>query len=107
MVRNRRSNHDLQAAGAFMTNAQPADFNASWAIVLRPQPDGRTRLVERVRVRFGDPEPGKPWTRYTLPLMGFGVFVMVRRQLLGIRDRVEGTGRGTGTEAELPAAIGS
>ena len=50
MVRNRRSNHDLQAAG---------------------------------------------------------VFVMVRRQLLGIRDRVEGTGRGTGTEAELPAAIGS
>ena len=25
----------------------------------------------------------------TFPLMGFGVFAMMRRQLLGIRDRVE------------------
>ena len=50
-------------------------------------PDGGTRLIERVRTRFGPSD--KPWTRYTLPVMGFGVFVMVRRQLLGIKERAE------------------
>jgi hypothetical protein len=40
-----------------------------------------------VRVSFGASD--KPWTRVSLPLMGFGVFVMMRRQLLGLRDRAE------------------
>jgi hypothetical protein len=71
-----------------MENAQPQEFAASWAFVLEPIEGGGTRLIERVRTRFG--ETDKPWTRFTLPVMGFGVFVMVRRQLLGIRARVEG-----------------
>lgn len=78
---------NLQVTGTFMQNAQPTDFAASWAFVLEPMPDGGTRLIERVRTRFG--ESDKPWTRYTLPVMGFGVFVMVRRQLLGIKERAE------------------
>jgi hypothetical protein len=41
-----------------------------------------------VRVRFG--ETDKPWTRQTVPLMGFGAFVMMRKQLLGIKARAEG-----------------
>jgi hypothetical protein len=79
---------NIRATGAFMENAQPTDFAASWAFVLEQLPTGQTRLIERVRTRFG--ESDKPWTRYTLPVMGFGVFVMVRRQLLGIQRRVEG-----------------
>jgi hypothetical protein len=80
---------NLKLAGAFMEGAQPTDFAASWAFVLEPLPDGRTRLIERSRVRFGAAD--KPWMRLTMPLMGFGVFVMMRRQLIGIRDRAERT----------------
>jgi hypothetical protein len=41
-------------------------------------------LVERFRVRFG---AGGPQFRVIGPIMGFGVFVMMRQQMLGIRDR--------------------
>ena len=78
---------NVKLAGAFMEGAQPTDFAVSWAFVLEPLPDGRTRLIERTRVRFG--EADKPWMRITMPMMGFGVFVMMRRQLIGIRDRAE------------------
>lgn len=78
---------NVKLAGAFMEGAQPTDFAVSWAFVLVPLPDGGTRLIERTRVRFG--EADKPWMRLTMPMMGFGVFVMMRRQLIGIRDRVE------------------
>ncbi len=70
-----------------MENAQPAEFSATWAFILEELPSGQTRLIERFRVRFG--ETDKPWTRYTLPFMGFGVFVMMRKQLLGIKQRAE------------------
>ena len=29
------------------------------------------------------------WTRFTLPFIGFGIFVMMRKQLLGIKQRAE------------------
>jgi hypothetical protein len=54
--------------------------------VLEPRDGGRTRLIERFRVRFEAPAPT---FRVIGPLMGFGVFVMLRRQLLGIRERAE------------------
>jgi hypothetical protein len=78
---------NIQATGAFIEAAQPADFAASWAFVLEPASHGETRLIERFRVRFG--EDDRPWQRLTMPLMGFGVFVMMRKQMLGIRERVE------------------
>lgn len=77
---------NLAAAGAFMTAAQPPEFSASWAFVLQPVGTDRTRLIERFRVRFGDE---RPWNRVGLPMMGFGVFVMMRKQMLGIRERAE------------------
>jgi hypothetical protein len=73
----------LAASGAFLGTA-PQDFAASWAFVVEPLSDGRTRLIERFRVRFG---AGGPQFRVIGPVMGFGVFVMMRRQMLGIRDR--------------------
>ena len=72
-----------------MTTQEPMDFAATWAFVLEPQPGGGTRLIERFRVKFGD--TNQPWTRYTLPFMGFGLFVVVRKQLLNIKARAEGT----------------
>src|SRR6185369_15181576 len=75
----------LAASGAFFGRT-PQEFAASWAFSLEPLDDGRTRLIERFRVRF---DGAAPAFRLIGPLMGFGVFVMVRRQLLGIRERAE------------------
>lgn len=78
---------NLRATGALMESTQPTEFAASWAFILEDLPGDRTRLVERFRVSFGMTD--KPWTRFTLPLMGFGVFVMLRKQLMGIKQRAE------------------
>lgn len=81
---------NLQATGTFLESAAP-EFAASWAFVLEPVPEG-TRLVERFRARVaGGPAP---WLLQ--PMLGFGVFLMTRKQMLGIRDRAEGVG------AEMP-----
>jgi len=73
----------LAASGAFLGTA-PREFAASWAFVLEPLDGGRTRLIERFRVRFGD---GGPRFRFIGPTMGFGVFLMMRRQMLGLGER--------------------
>ena len=78
---------NLQAGGAFLSVAQPTEFAATWSFVVEPLPGDRTRLIERFRVRFDGGE--RAWTRSTLPAMGFGVFVMIRKQLLGIKARAE------------------
>jgi hypothetical protein len=65
----------------------PTKFAVTWAFVLESLPGDQTRLVERIRYPFG--ESGKPWIRYTLPMMGFGVFVVLRKQLEGIKERAE------------------
>jgi hypothetical protein len=77
---------NLQAAGSFMGGMR--DLAASWAFVIEPTGDGETRLIERVRARIGSVAGGPAAPLYG-SLFGFGVFVMVRRQMLGIRDRVE------------------
>jgi hypothetical protein len=76
----------LAASGRFLQVASPPDFAVSWSFVLEPAADGRTRLIERMRGRFG---PDTIGSKAMLPLMGFGVFLMMRKQMLGIRDRVE------------------
>lgn len=76
----------LAASGRFLETAVPPQFRASWAFVLEPVEGGRTRLIERFRAWFG---PGTPINPVMAPMLGFGVFVMMRRQLLGIRERAE------------------
>jgi hypothetical protein len=75
----------LAASGAFLGRT-PQEFAASWAFTLEPLDGGQTRLIERFRVRF---DGAAPAFRLIGPIMGFGVFVMVRRQLFGIRERAE------------------
>ena len=78
---------NLKAGGAFMSVAQPTEFAASWTFDVEPLAGDRTRLIERFRIQFDGGE--RAWTRYTIPAMGFGVFVMIRKQLLGIKARAE------------------
>jgi hypothetical protein len=81
---------NLKATGAAFDTAVPGDFSASWAFVLEPTNDGRTRLIERFRAAIDPPEGTKPVPPVARTMLGFGVFVMTRRQMLGIKDRVEG-----------------
>jgi hypothetical protein len=67
----------------------PIDFAATWAFVLDELPSGRTRLIERFRFHFVAPD--QPWTRYSLPFVGFGLFIVIRRQLLNLKARAEGS----------------
>jgi len=84
---------NVRATGAYLDRAVTGDFAASWAFVLEPH-NGTTRLIERFRARMDAPAAvsGKQVKipAFARGLLGFGVFVMVRRQMLGIRDRVEG-----------------
>ena len=72
------------------------DFAASWAFYLRPTDDGKTRLIERFRART----PGQgPATAVFGEIMGTGIVLMTRKQMLSIKERVE-QGGAAPTEAE-------
>lgn len=79
----------VRLSGAVLSGT-PAQYVASWAFVLEPLDGGRTRLIERFRAWFGDGQPG---SRFVMPVVGFGVFVMMQKQMVGIRDRAEGLAR--------------
>ncbi len=81
---------NLKTTGAYLERAMQGDFAASWAFVLEPLAEGRTRLIERFRIKMAPAVAEKPVPPFLKTMLGFGVFVMTRRQMLGIRDRVEG-----------------
>ena len=91
----------LAASGAFLS-ATPTEFAASWAFVLEPFGAHRTRLIERVRYWGAE---GGPVSTAALSLLGFGVFVMMQRQMVGIRSRAERLAieHGSPTAATRPA----
>jgi hypothetical protein len=76
----------VQASAAILKST-PQEFSASWAFVLEPTADGGTRLIERFRAWFGT---GTPGSAMVMPLLGFGVFVMMQKQMTGIKARAEG-----------------
>jgi hypothetical protein len=95
---------NVQATGKFMGTAVPGEFAASWAFVLESTAAGGTRLIERFRARFEAPSTVS--AAVLGPVLGFGVFAMTRRQMLGIRDRAEAllrTGSATPESGPLPA----
>jgi hypothetical protein len=61
--------------------------DATWAWQLTPDGAGRTRLVTRNRTRYDWNRPGA--ALLGVFLMEFGDFAMMRRMLLGLRDRAE------------------
>jgi len=57
----------------------------SWVFCLYPEPDGTTRLISRLRVRYQHGFPDiLPWL-----MLDTGEIIMMRRCLLGIKERVE------------------
>jgi len=91
----------LKAAGAMGGMTMP-DFKASWAFVLDPVDDAHTRLIERFRVETPTASKGQ---KLGMPFMGMGVFLMERKQMLGIKERAE-QGPESETAAE-PAPAGA
>jgi hypothetical protein len=89
----------LAIVGGMSERTMPGAFTFSWTFALRPTDDGRTRFIERFRGTFESETPG---ARLGQPLMGFGVFVMMQRQMVGIRDRAEGLARERGIAAIAP-----
>ena len=75
----------LAASSTFLAQT-PTEFKASWAFVLEPAGPNRTRLIERMRYWGGE---GTPASRAALSMLGFGAFVMMQRQMVGIRSRAE------------------
>jgi hypothetical protein len=80
---------NVRATGAYLDASMPGDFQASWSFVLEPTPTG-TRLIERFRGRMEPVENRPAPPAIAGKALLFGLFVMVRRQMLGIRDRAEG-----------------
>jgi hypothetical protein len=81
----------LKATDAALSASFP-EFAASWAFYLQPIADEETRLVERFRIRTPGSGPAKAVLG---EVMGTGIVLMSRKQLLGIKARVEGTIHGT------------
>jgi hypothetical protein len=65
---------------------------STWSWRLTPLPGGRTRLVTRLRSHLDWHHPAI--SLFSVVLNEFGDFPMMRRMLLGIRDRAEAAHRG-------------
>ncbi|OFW54754.1 MAG: hypothetical protein A2146_01265 [Actinobacteria bacterium RBG_16_67_10] len=66
-------------------NESYPEIKASWAFYLQPE-DGTTRLIERFRAKT----PGSgPATAVLGEIMGTGIVLMTRKQMLSIKERVE------------------
>ena len=80
------SSTGIKVAGGMGGAAMP-DFRASWTFVLEPVDGGsRTRVIERLRAWTPKPSAAR---KVALPMFGVGVFLMTRKQLLGLKERVE------------------
>ena len=75
----------LKVSGAMMSASYP-EFSASWAFFLQPNGQDGTRLIERFRAKT----PGSgPASAVLGEIMGTGIVLMTRKQMLGIKERVE------------------
>ena len=66
--------------------------NSTWAWKLVPLPDGRTRLVTRLK-QYNDWDASPLMAALTLILFEFGDYPMMRRLLLGVKARAQAYAR--------------
>lgn len=78
---NLRVRHLEAPRALVLSSEEGADVRWSWAWVLYPDAAGGTRLVSRLRLE------GVGWT--TRLLLDAGELIMMRKHLLGIRERAE------------------
>ena len=70
--------------------------------MLEPVDGTRTRVIERMRAWTPEPHTAQ---KLALPIFGMGVFLMTRKQLLGLKERIERSGAdGLGAELQ-PVAV--
>jgi hypothetical protein len=85
------ANPPTPATSFVIADAEPpgqlvwAKPDSTWSWILRAMPDGRTRLVTRLRQRYRV----APATIVTVVLAEFGDYPMMRKMLLGIKQRAE------------------
>jgi hypothetical protein len=75
----------LKATGSMLGASYP-EIAASWAFYLQPAGEGQTRLIERFRARTPG---GSPAHLVLGEIMGTGIVLMTRKQMLSIKERVE------------------
>jgi hypothetical protein len=75
----------LKATGSMLGASFP-EIAASWAFYLQPAGEGQTRLIERFRARTPG---GSPAHLVLGEIMGTGIVLMTRKQMLSIKERVE------------------
>ena len=81
---------DAQTKGPLALEDKDAHYETSWAFFLQPIASDSTRLIERFRMDWGPETFGN-----ALYFHGFlepGSFIMERKMLLGIKERVEAHG---------------
>ncbi len=81
---------NVRATSGYLSQAVQGDFAASWAFRIEPRGEGKSRLIERFRVRMEAPAKARPVMGLARGFLGFGVFLMTRRHMLGVKDRAEG-----------------
>ena len=81
---------NVRATSTYLSQAVQGDFAASWAFHLEARGEGKSRLIERFRVRMEAPAKAQPFMGLARGFLGFGVFLMTRRHMLGVKDRAEG-----------------
>jgi hypothetical protein len=82
--------------GSYLVWAKP---DSTWAWTLTPEPNGGTRLVTRLRCRYGWDAPGAALA--SMILIELGDFPMMRRMLKGIKQRAERRSTGASGAATL------
>lgn len=90
------------SASTALLGQTPQQFAASWTFVVEPLDDRRSRLIERFRVWYG--EAGMA-SHVAMPVVGFGVFVMMHRQMVGIQARAERLASETPTTPVAPVTV--
>jgi hypothetical protein len=81
---------NLRATGKALGTMTPPEFSISWAFLLEPTVEGGTRLIERFRLSG---EMTGRAAAFTGKALGFGIFTMARKQMLGIQVRAERVAR--------------
>ena len=74
----------LVLRGGVPMGDKPAPYDFTWAFVVRPAPDGSTRLVVRERYVYT-----QPWSWALVEVIEAVSFVMTQKMLRGIRVRAE------------------
>ena len=75
----------LAMSSGLLSGVSPSRFAVSWAFLVEPVGHDRSRLIERYRVSLGP----QGFAAVKGQALDLGVFIMTRRQMLGIRERAE------------------